>query len=373
MRILCLISAMGPGGAERVMAHLLSRFSARHDVRLVTLAAPGTPSFYALPQSIEVVQLDLLHKFGVLKRPLSILARYGAIRRQLRDFRPDVALSFMDTMNIMATAASYTSGIPVVISERVDPSQHSIGAWKSFLRRLVYPLANRCVVQTERVREYFNRAPRPDVVVIPNPVQIPRQQAAPAIRNAQGRFRIVALGRLESQKGFDRLLESFARLAPAHPDWDLVIFGEGPERKALESQVKKLGLDGRVLLPGITTDPAAELAVSHAMVFPSRYEGFPNALAEGLAAGLPAVGFTGVSGVEDLIADGKSGLLVDPAQEKSALADALKQLMESPDLRSEFGGCARREAKKWQLEIICDRWEALLTTVANSKKPAERA
>ena len=173
MRILCLISAMGPGGAERVMARLLSHFSTRHQVRLVTLAAPGTPPFYALPQSIEVVQLDLLNKFGLLRRPLSILARFGAIRRQLRDFQPHVALSFMDTMNIMATAACSTSGIPLVVSERVDPSQHSIGLWKSFLRRLAYPLADRCVVQTERVRKYFDRAPRPNVVVIPNPVQIP--------------------------------------------------------------------------------------------------------------------------------------------------------------------------------------------------------
>ena len=371
MRILCLISAMGPGGAERVMAYLLSHFATRHQVRLVTLAAPGAPSFYALPHPIEIVQLDLLNKFGLLRRPFSILARYGAIRRQLRKFQPDVVLSFMDTMNIMATAACATSGIPLVVSERVDPSQHSIGLWKSFLRRLAYPLADRCVVQTERVRKYFDRAPRPNVVVIPNPVQIPHRQAAPAIPNAQGRFRVVALGRLEKQKGFDRLLEPFARIAPSHPDWDLVIFGEGPERQALEAQVKGLGLDERVLLPGITSDPAAELAASHIMAFPSRYEGFPNALAEGLAAGLPAVGFTGVSGVEDLIVDRETGLLVDPAQEKSALADALTQLMGDSDLRSRLGAQARREAEKWRPEIVCDRWELLLVVVADSKEPAE--
>ena len=181
------------------------------------------------------------------------------------------------------------------------------------------------------------------------------------------------MGRLERQKGFDRLLEPFAQIAPSHPDWDLVIFGEGPERQELESQVKKLGLDGRVLLPGITTDPASELAASHVMAFPSRYEGFPNALAEGLAAGLPAVGFAGVSGVEDLIVDRETGLLVDPAQEKFALADALTQLMEDSDLRSRLGAQAKREAEKWRPEIICDRWESLLVAVAGSKEPAERA
>ena len=364
MRVLCLISAMGPGGAERVMAQLTAFLSERHEVRLVTLETPGTASFYPLAHTVDVVQLGLLSDAGPASRLAGVFGRFGAARRQIEAFKPDVVVSFMDTMNILATIVSWRAGVPVVISERVDPAHHRLGPGKSLARRLIYPLADCCVVQTERVRAYFSGAYQPALTVIPNPVPLPEAQAGPERVGANGRFRVIAVGRLDAQKGFDRLLAAFARVATAHLDWELVIYGEGTQRGVLTALIADLDLTGRVALPGLTKAPADEYAASNIVALPSRYEGFPNALAEGMAAGLPAVGYVGVSGVEDLVLDDETGLLADPANEVVSLAAALDRLMGSAELRVRLGAAARRHMVQWRPDLVYRRWEDLLAGVA---------
>jgi GalNAc-alpha-(1->4)-GalNAc-alpha-(1->3)-diNAcBac-PP-undecaprenol alpha-1,4-N-acetyl-D-galactosaminyltransferase len=367
MRILCLIPDMGPGGAQRVMAHLISHFCRRHQVTLLTWETTGTVPFFALPRQIRMVQAGLFGGRGV-NRAVRILSRLRVLRREVKRFQPDVVLSFMDTMNITAILGCIGSGTPIVISERVDPSQHDIGGARSWLRRWLYPLADCCVVQTERVKTFFKRAPHPRLAVIPNPVSIPLQHAKPACPNEQGRFRIIAVGRLEKQKGFDLLIDAFAQIALSYPQWDLTILGEGTERMSLEAQVKRYGLSERVQLPGYTAGLAAELIVSHVMAFPSRYEGFPNALAEGLAAGLPAVGFLGVSGVEELIVDNQTGLLIAPPGGASALAEVLRRLLDDRDFRARLGAQAKQHLNRWRQEIICEQWERGLVAVTETHK-----
>lgn len=367
MRILCLIPALGPGGAERVMGQLVSHLAARHDVSIMTFEAPGTESFYPLPRSARIVQADLLGGTGSVHRILRILGRIVVIRREVLRSRPDVVVSFLDTMNLLTIAGCLKTGVPAVVSERVDPTARTIGPLKRTLRRWVYPYATCCVVQTERIKSYFGRFPRVHVTVIPNPVSEPAQNAEPAIPNSEGRFRVIAMGRLEPQKGFDLLVEAFARASATHPRWDLVIFGEGSARGELEAQIKRYGLDLRVCLPGVTTEPARELAASHIMAFPSRFEGFPNALAEGMAAGLPPIGHRDVSGVEELIRDGEAGLLIPLESDPSRLTDALCCLMDDPALRVRLGARARMHVEKWRPEIVLGQWDACLAAAAKCR------
>jgi glycosyltransferase involved in cell wall biosynthesis len=366
MRILCLISALGPGGAERVMARLATYLAGRHEVMLMTWEAPGTPSFYPLPETVNVVRADLLGQGEGGARGRKVLARFTRMRGQTKVFRPDVVLSFVDTMNLYAILSCLGTGVPVVVSERVDPAGYSIGTAKSLARRLLYPLARRCVVQTPRAAGYFDRPPRPRLAIIANPVE-GALQADPAGAGREGRRRVVAMGRLTHQKGFDRLIAAFALIAPCHPDWDLTIFGEGPDRANLEGQLRAAGLAGRITLPGVTREPERELAASHIMAFPSRYEGFPNALAEGLAAGLPAVGYRNVSGVEELIADGETGLLVSEYAEVEGLAAALRRLIEEAGLRKQMGARAKLHVARWAPERILAKWEAILEEAAQRK------
>lgn len=361
MRLLCVIPAMGPGGAERVMARLIGSLAEEHTIMLLTYEAPTTPSFYPLPPHVEQVRLDLLGGCGFDR--LSRLARRAvAIREVARTWRPDVILSFMDTMNTTAVLSCLGTGVPVVVSERVDPSRHPLPWPKRALRLAAYGMAHAVVVQTERISRAFPSWLRRRMIIIPNGAPLPPSQARPGVPGQDGRFRVIGIGRLEHQKGFDLLIEAFAAIARRHPDWDLVIFGEGSERASLTALSERMGVATRVRLAGLTTSPETEMTASHVIAFPSRYEGFPNALAEGVAAGLPAVAQIGVSGVEELVVEGRTGFLVGDGA--PGLADALNRLMTNPALREEMGREARRHAAYWAPDDIYARWAAVLTVAA---------
>jgi GalNAc-alpha-(1->4)-GalNAc-alpha-(1->3)-diNAcBac-PP-undecaprenol alpha-1,4-N-acetyl-D-galactosaminyltransferase len=361
MRILALISQLGPGGAERVFSRLLTYLTDRHEIMLMTWG--GQPPFYPLSDKVTILRTD---EFGPLKgaRILGIAKRIAVVRRQVAYTSPDMVLSFMDTVNILGLTACIGLSVPVVVSERVDPHHHNIGRAKDAARRLLYPRARHIVAQTQRMANYFPKRLQKKISVIANPIDIPSLAAEPARPGMDGRFRIIAVGRLAPQKGFDGLLESFALLANRFSQWDLAIFGQGAERERLENYIRRHGLTNRVQLAGVTQNIHRELAKAHVMAFPSRYEGFPNALAEGLAAGLPAVGYAGVSGVEELILDGKTGLQVGKAQDYVAFAGALARLMADETLRTRLGVQARQHVTQWSPDRILRSWEKVLVAAA---------
>jgi GalNAc-alpha-(1->4)-GalNAc-alpha-(1->3)-diNAcBac-PP-undecaprenol alpha-1,4-N-acetyl-D-galactosaminyltransferase len=369
MRVLCLIPAMaGPGGAERTMSYLLAYLAERHAVTLLTLERSDAPSFYPLPDSIRQIRIDKLGGRGI-RRLFRVVSRPFHIRQAVRASAPDVVVSLMDTMNVTALISCLGLGIPVVVSERNDPALHRIGWAKEAVRDRLYPLAWLVVVQTRRVARYFPTSLQRKLRIIANPIPAARLSAHPDQPNAEGRMRTISVGRFEPHKGFDRLIEAFARIADQRPEWDLVIIGEGPARASLEALVRRHGLEGRVRLPGVVKDVFRELAASHLMAFPSRYEGFPNALAEALAAGLPAVGQKGVSGVEDLIVDGKTGVLLDSSDDPAVLAAALSALMGDACWRRALGAAARDHVAQWNPDTILGVWEAVLAEAAHGRAP----
>ena len=362
--ICCVIPAMRAGGAERVMAGLCNHLSARgRQVVLVTLAAEDEGSFYPLAPDVHVAWLDRLRGGGVSARLFALPGRFLAVRRTIRDARPDAVIAFLDTMNITVLLATRGLGIPVIVSERIDPAahRHRIGRFKSALRRLTYRWAERVVVQTRRAAAFFTDLPPERLIILPNPVPLAAEAASPESPGADGRFCILGVGRLDRQKGFDLLVAAFARIAGDFPDWDMVVYGEGSERRNLEDQIEAEGLVGRVRLQGVSQTIAEAYAAANLFAFPSRYEGFPNALAEAMAAGLPAVAFDGVSGVEDLAVDGETALLARH-EDVSELADRLVRLMADPPLRKRLGNAASGQVSAFAPAAVYARWEGLLST-----------
>jgi glycosyltransferase involved in cell wall biosynthesis len=164
---------------------------------------------------------------------------------------------------------------------------------------------------------------------------------------------------LQPEKGHERLLQAFATLAPRHPTWTLTIYGEGPERPRLEAAIATLGLGERVFLPGATTEPFARLAEADLFVLSSTYEGFPNALCEAMAVGLPVVSFDCPSGPAELITHSVDGLLVPPG-DVGGLAAALDRLMGAPTERAQLGARAREVRERLTLPAILAMWDDVL-------------
>jgi glycosyltransferase involved in cell wall biosynthesis len=158
---------------------------------------------------------------------------------------------------------------------------------------------------------------------------------------------LVAVGRLTAQKGFDLLLDAFSNIAAAVPAWQLVIWGEGPERRDLERQVERLCLADRVRLPGLSEAPGSWVSTGSCFVLPSRYEGFPNVLLEAMRAGMAVVAFDCEYGPSELIEHERNGLLVANGDVRG-LGQTLLRVMTNPSLRAYLAARASDQGSpKW--------------------------
>lgn len=173
---------------------------------------------------------------------------------------------------------------------------------------------------------------------------------------------VVTAGRYAWEKGYDRLIDAFAIVAADHPDWVLKIFGHGPLRKQLEKQVDRLGLAGRVLLPGLAADIEAELRAASVFALSSIHEGLPMALAEAMACGLPCVAFDCAPGVREIVTDGVDGIVVPP-RNVPALAEGMRRLMGDVDLRRRYGNAAREGVRRFAPDAVLAQWEGVFALV----------
>jgi glycosyltransferase involved in cell wall biosynthesis len=371
-RLALVIHALSGGGAERVLVDMANHWSQSGvHVTLITLAGAET-DVYRTAASIERIGLDVMRESrGLMAAAKNNLGRAGALRRALRKARPDVVISFTDQINVLTLLATLGMRLRVIVCDRVDPRHHPLGRAWSLLRRRLYGRCFAAVVQTEAVGDFVRRlvGNRP-VYVIPNAVgpDVPAVDSS-SIQAAsdvtEHPLRLVAMGRLARQKGFDLLIDAFASLADRHPNWRLDIFGDGPLQDALQQQIARLGLEQRIHLPGWTDDRLAEFSRADLFVLSSRYEGFPNVLLDAMACGLPAVSFDCPSGPAEIIRDRVDGLLVEP-EDVDALADALNQLMADDAKRSDYGASATDVLRRFSAERFYVRWQAVFEGAATN-------
>lgn len=380
MRLALVISSLAGGGSERVMATLANAWVGRGmGVTLITLSEVES-DVYPVDRRVERIGLDLLRPSVHIGQALAgNWRRLRGIRKAVSASHADIVLSFVTNTNVLAVLACAGTGIPVVISERVSLVEHPpVGLWKIGYR-IVGHLASAVVAQTRGGAEWLQRRLGRAVYVIPNPLAPWEPSAGEGAEGAEGalpeiprsRRTLLAIGRLTPQKGFDLLLDAYARLAPVYPDWTLLILGEGPMRAVLEEQVRRLGLRGRVFLPGFSGAVGRVLREGDAFVLSSRYEGMPNALLEAMAAGLPCVSFDCRTGPSELIENGVNGLLV-PAEDAAALAQALGEIMGDTELRRRLGAAAREVQARFGLDRVLPQWQELLAAVAGDRAGAMR-
>jgi len=367
-RLTLVIPSLQYGGAERVMATLADEWSdSGRDVTLITLSARATDT-YRLDERVQRIALDAIGTSpGPITAIFSNLRRLLRLRNALRQSRPDVIVSFIDRMNVMTLLATIGWRRNVIISERTDPSRHRIGRIWSGLRRRVYRRCRGLVVQSEPVRTQMQPlvGSRP-VYVIPNPVTAPpgeAEQKQPSTANRRAgeqtpqKRTVVGMGRLSAEKGFDRLIEAFSRIAKEQTDWRLLILGEGPCRAELAELIERKQLSDLVTLVGWVEHPETVLRRSDLFVLPSRYEGFPNALLEALACGVPAVVFDVCPA--EIVRNNIDGLRV-PAGDIAALSAAMSRLMSNEAERARLANNALDAIERFSQERFLAAWNTVL-------------
>lgn len=357
-RILFVIAGLGAGGAEKVIALIANHWVAKGwQVDILAFDDPQGLVYHQFDGRVRIHRLGLSTGGGSMKAMLAQGRRLRAIRQHMSRLRPDAVISMLTKINVLTLLASLGTGQRVIVSERNNPLvQQANAAWNAALARL-YPRAAGIVMQTKASMVCLPPLNGSAVRVIPNPI------ALFGGMGGEGAQIITAAGRLTPQKGFDMLIDAFASMAGRHPGWSLKIWGEGEMRPALEAQLRRLGLEQQVTLPG-TSGPGEWIRDGGIMVLSSRYEGFPNVLGEAMAAGMPVVAYDCAFGPGEMVTHGVDGLLVPP-NDVEALAGAMAHLMKDAALRQRLGNAARRSAARFAPENIVGQWEDVVAKVVD--------
>lgn len=361
MKIALIISSLARGGAEKILSLLANHWASHgHAVTIFTMTSPEAHPEYPLNDHITVKSLSIVKiSTNPISAFLNNLHRITTIREALSSNNPDVIVSFGDQTNILCLLALTGVGIPIIVSERVDPRFHPIGRLRGFLRKHLYGNAAALVVQCDEFASVFNASTRERAVIIENPIFPPlsteggRSPASPPT--------ILSAGRLSRQKGMDVLIQAFALVHARHPDWRLLIFGEGEERQALERLTRQLKIDDKVKLPGKTDSLGMAMQETQIFALASRYEGQPNVLGEAMARGMAVVA-TDCPATTKMITDQQNGMLVS-IEDIDSLSTALDRLMANESLRDFMGENATRITHLYDNKTVMSKWDALLQSI----------
>lgn len=360
-----------PGGLERNFVSLANAMARRgHTVSLITFDQQDARSFYPINNDVR------WHKVGVSRPhgPIGFADRLRliwAIRAALKDARASVVVCFHHGILVRFVLATFFTGIRLIVSERNSLTLYNHlrkSKWNLNFLFLFFP--DYITVQFPRYVREYPRILRPRISAIPNPVSTPALCTKPGTGLAHHgeTLQLLAVGRLCAQKSYDILIEVFAALAPRHPAWELVIVGNGEAQGRIAADIALHRLEARVrLMPPATADLTDIYRRASLFCMPSQWEGFPNALAEAMAHGLPAVGYRDCAGVRDLILHGENGLLADGNGNVQSLFEALDRLMADPMRRRRMGEAAVKSVQQFHPDLIFSRWEQLLRSVETSR------
>ncbi len=359
MNIFFILASLGSGGAERVVSLLANRLSELgYQVEIICLKYNDV--YYQTDSRVKVTL--------AMQQTKNRLTELLWLRKYIKKQMPDVVIPFTEGVYCFTILSLLGTGIPIIASERLYPAAMSLT--RKLLKRLLLPYADWLVVQTQSIKDFFPKRIQKKTSVIYNPVvtevfrEIDNGQLT--IENEGKLNRIISVGRLYPQKNQEMMIRAFAKMADEFPDWQLVIYGEGPLRESLELLVDSLEMQGRVLLPGRTEHVIEELRKSKIFCMSSDYEGMSNSMIEAICVGLPVIS-TKVSGTEELIKDGVNGLLVGIGDEKG-LTICMSALMSMSEMRESMSKNNKKHADLFKMDNVVDQWLELINNIEDKFK-----
>ena len=370
MKILYLIhSTYNPGGMERVLLNKVRYFVEEKgwDVTVVTTDQHGRPSFYPFPEGVRMIDLGVNYSDDngqpFVKKFLGYLQRRGLheklFKNVLEQERPDVVDCFYPG------ECSFVPGLKDGSVKVMELHQSKL-FHHQYNRSGLMGLADKVRARLdERLVRKFDRfvvltdedaglwGAMPGIRVIPNAANFIADEYSDCSSK-----RVIAVGRLDYQKSFDRLIQVWEKVHQQMPDWRLDVFGQGEWQDMLQQMIDDRGLGESVKLNAPTKEIGKEYAESSMLVMSSHYEGFPMVMIEAMACGLPAVCFDFKCGPRDIIEEGANGLIV-PDGDIDGLAGALVSLMKDDELRKKMGENAKKVVVTYSEEKVMAKWMEL--------------
>ncbi len=360
LKVVHLLASLPVGGAEDLVAAIVRGLPPRRFApEVACLEAPG-------PVGAELAAAGYpVHSLGLDLKHASAWRLAAAVRRLLKEIRPDILHTHLYHPNLYGRLAALGLGLPGVVAA-VHNSYTRVKFHRRLWNHLLGWASDRILVGSPRVWEDVRRydaVPASRLLLLPYGIDPAELETDLSREEARGflsvsGFVLAAVGRLEEQKGQKHLLAAMAGVRRQIPEATLILVGEGRQRQVLEHQARELGLADRVRFLGTRRDLALIYRALDLYVQPSLWEGLPLALLKAMGAGLPVLA-TRVGGVMELIEDGVNGRIVAPA-EPEALGRVLVELYQRPQLRARLGAAARLTIREhYSLEAMLAGLEQL--------------
>lgn len=364
MKIAFLIPTLEAGGAERVVS-LMANFWAEKglDVIIFSLDSPVNKPFFSLHPAVKYYPLNLLKsEKRYLQKAKRTIHQIFTVRKHVKKHKPDVLIGHLDITIFLTITSTLVSNVKAIAYEGNNPYLNKTNKYLQIINNFLYRFADHIVLQTHQISKTFPSFLQDKISVIYNPVSKPDVQlrSEDYARNLSNKM-IVSVGRLEPQKGYDVLLKAFYLFVKEnqHPDWSLLIMGEGVERQKLEKLCVSYNIKDQVFLPGKVKKPYEQLRDCSIFVLSSRFEGLPNVLLEAMSLGLPVISTRCKFGPEEIIQHRQNGMLV-PVEDYIALSETLEELSGDIKLCEQIGTCAKDIADVCSLERVMAQWEGVV-------------
>lgn len=366
--VYCVHSVYNPGGMERVLLNKVTYLSRHTDweILIVTTDQKGRPAFYPFPDTVRMIDLDINYSddnngpvwtkvLGYLKRKRAHKKR---LTRLLYQEKPDFVVSLYPSES--SFIPDIKDGSKKILELhyckffRLQYGRQGIlgliDKWRTRTDERLVRRFDRFVVLTQEDRQYWGDLP--NIQVIPNAaMRLKNVYADPSVK------RVLAVGRLDYQKGFDKLIQAWKLVKEDSElsDWKLDIFGQGEWKEKLLNEIKEYELEDSLEIHAPTTDIGQEYVSSSILVMSSNYEGFPMVMIEAMACGVPVVSFAFKCGPKDIIRHQENGLIVSEG-DIVALAKALSFMMKDNALRAHCAQNAREIIAEYSEEVIMKKW-----------------
>lgn len=375
MRITIVIAGLGGGGAERVAINLANAWSIRgYSSTLLTISQNSIPPAYTVDDGVDLRDVGwprrtreyelnaravapimrglYANDANVLITDLPILA---SLRFAILKTEPDAVVSFITQTNVRVLAALNETNVPVIVNEVTDARRLYIRDWTR-LRERFYRHAAHVVAPDPLIAEWFTaRGIR--AVSIHNALLPP---ATPIHSNSNSRKRVITLSRMSAEKRVEWIVRAFAAVAERYPDWDLEIYGNGPQRNSLEHLAEDLAPLSRIKFCGFSRDTFRVLAGANLYVSASWIEGFGNSIWEALACGVPVIAIDAGPSIGRLVRHEVDGLVVRD-HSVAGLTAALERLMKNEDERKTFASHTPEVVERFSIQAALQQWDELLS------------
>ncbi|WP_288479598.1 glycosyltransferase [uncultured Clostridium sp.] len=346
-QIIFVIGTMGNGGAERVIS-ILSDKLIKKGYKVLLIAIYGHNVTYDINDKIEYIPLECKSKNKIFR----VIERVYRLRKIFKENKKTKIVSFLADVNIYSIISNIFIENTIIISERNDPKMDPKSKKIRMIRDYLYRFADGIVFQTNDAKEYFSNKINKKGIIIKNPIK----DGLPFVDDNVKNNEIVAIGRLSEQKNYPLMIEAFSRLVYEYEDYELIIYGEGPQEKNLKELVNEKNLNDKVKFLGFKKDIHDRIIKSKIFIMSSDYEGISNSMLEAMAMGLPVIttDYSG-GGARETIKNYENGLLIK-VKDCDDMYNKIKLLIENKNLYDRISINSRKIRYELNPENVATQW-----------------